>query len=69
MRLLVKNLGKTLSESVVQEELAALSINVQGLMELRSGRRYQDGAKDGPLIPITLSRCRGAPRSLSCASH
>ena len=32
MRLLMKNLGKTMPESVVQEELAALGISVQGLM-------------------------------------
>jgi hypothetical protein len=67
VRLLVKNLGKTMPESVVQEELAALGISVQGLMQLRSGRRSQDGAQDRPLNPTTLSRCRGAPRSLCCA--
>jgi hypothetical protein len=38
-------------ESVVREELAALGISVQGLMQLRSGRRSQDGAEDRPLTP------------------
>jgi hypothetical protein len=51
VRLLVKNLGKTMPESVVQEELAAFGISAQGVMQLRSGRRSQDGTQDRPLTP------------------
>ena len=51
VRLLVKDFGKTMTESVVHEEMAALSISVQGLMQLRSGRRSQNGAQDRPLTP------------------
>ena len=38
-RLLVKNLGRGMPESVVREELEALVIHVQAVMQLRSGRR------------------------------
>ena len=38
-------------ESVVWEELEALDIHVQAVMQLRSGRRDQDPAKDRPLTP------------------
>ena len=48
---MVKNLGKGMSESIVREELEALDIHVQAFMQLRSGRRDQDPAKDRPLIP------------------
>jgi len=47
-RLLVKNLGRGMSESVVREELESLNIRVQGVTRLRSGRRDQDHAKDRP---------------------
>jgi hypothetical protein len=42
VRLLVKNLGRGMPESVVQEDLEFLNIHVQGVMKLRSGRRDQD---------------------------
>jgi hypothetical protein len=42
MRLLVKNIGKRMPESVVREELESLNIRVQGVMQLRSDRRDQD---------------------------
>ena len=48
VRLLVKNLGRQMPESVVREELEALGIRVQGVMQLRSGRRDQDAARDRP---------------------
>ena len=51
MRLLVKNMGRGMSESVVREELEALDIHVQAVMQLRSGRRDQDPTKDRPLTP------------------
>jgi hypothetical protein len=39
VRLLVKNLGKRMPESVVREELESLNIQVQRVIQLRSGRR------------------------------
>jgi hypothetical protein len=48
VRLLVKNLGRGMPESVVREELESLNIRVLGVMQLRSGRRDQDPAKDSP---------------------
>jgi hypothetical protein len=48
VRLLVKNLGKQMLESVVREELEALDICVQEVTRLRSGGRDQDPAKDRP---------------------
>jgi len=47
-RLLVKNLGRVMPESVVREELETLNICVQGVTQLRSGRRDPDPAKDRP---------------------
>jgi hypothetical protein len=46
VRLLVKNLGRGKPESVVREDLELLNIRVQGVTQLRSGRRDQDPAKD-----------------------
>jgi hypothetical protein len=78
VRLLVKNLGTRMSESVVREELEALDIRVQGVMQLRSVRRDQGPAKDRPPLP-TLSylwreglRCPGcglSPSSAVCESR
>jgi hypothetical protein len=48
VRLLVKNLGRGMPESVVRQELESLNIRVQGVMELRSGRRNQKPAKESP---------------------
>jgi hypothetical protein len=53
-RLLVKNLGKVMPESVVREELGSLNIRVQGVIQLRSGRRDQDPAKYRPPTPTSL---------------
>ena len=50
-RLLVKNLGRGIPERVVREELEALDINVQAVMQLRSWRRDQDPNKERPLAP------------------
>jgi hypothetical protein len=49
--LLVKNLGRGMPESVVREELEALDIHIQGVIQLRSGRRDHDPTKDCPLTP------------------
>ena len=47
-------------ESVVREELEALGIHVQGVLQLRSGRRDQDASKDRPLTPhFIISVARG----------
>ena len=43
---LVKNLGKRMLEIVVREQLESLKIRVQGVMQLRSGRRDQDPATE-----------------------
>ena len=45
-RLLVKNLGRGMPESLVREELETLGIHVQGVTQLRSGRRNQDPNMD-----------------------
>jgi hypothetical protein len=47
--------------SVVREELETLGIHVQGALQLRSGRRDQDVARDRPLTPhFIVSVARGA---------
>jgi len=38
-RLLVKNLGRGMPESVVRDQLESLGIHVQGVTQLRSSRR------------------------------
>ena len=48
VRLLIKNLGRRMPESVLLEELKSLDIHVQGVMQLQSGRRDQDPAKERP---------------------
>jgi hypothetical protein len=59
--LLLKNLGKHMPESVVREELEILGIHVQGVLQLRSGRRDQDVTRDRPLTPhFIVSVARGA---------
>ena len=60
VRLLVKNMGRGIPESVVREELESLRIHVQGVTQLRSGRRDQDPTKDRPSTPhIIVSVARG----------
>jgi hypothetical protein len=51
VRLLLKELDKRMPEAEIREELEALHINVQAVMQLRSRRRDQDPEKDRPLIP------------------
>jgi len=50
-RLLVKNLGRGMTESAVREELETPGIHVQWVTQLRSGRRDQDPTKDRPPTP------------------
>jgi hypothetical protein len=60
VRLLVKNLGRQMPESVVRQELEALGIRVQGVMQLRSGRRDQYATNDRPPTPhFVVSVARG----------
>ena len=74
-RLLVKNLGRGMPESVVREELESLDIRVKGVKQLRSGRRDQDPTKHRPLTPqFIVSVARGlevykvdqSPNSAAC---
>jgi hypothetical protein len=41
-------------ESVFQEELESLNIHVQGVIQLRSGRREHDPARDCPRTPYFI---------------
>ena len=66
VRLLVKNLGRGMPESVVREELGALDIHVQAVMQLRSGRRDQDPANDRSLTPTSLYPWRGGMKCPRC---
>ena len=66
-RLLVKNLGRGMSEIVIREELETLGSHVQGIRQLRSGRRDQDLTKDRPLTPTSLYQWREVLRCPGCA--
>jgi len=66
-RLLVKNLGRCMPESVVREELETLGIHVQGVTQLRSGRRDQDPNKDRLPTPTSLYQWREGLRCPGCA--
>ena len=57
-RLLLKNLGRGMPQSVVREELETLGIHIQGVTQLRSGRRDQDPTKDRPPTPTSLYQWR-----------
>jgi hypothetical protein len=47
-------------EGEIREELEALHINVEAVMQLRSKRRDQDPEKDRPLTPhVIVSVARG----------
>ena len=62
VRLLVKNLGRGMPESVVREQLESLNIRVQGITQLRSRRRSQDGTKERPPTSNSLYHWRGVLR-------
>ena len=74
MRFLLKNMGTGMPESVVREELESLNIRIHGVMQLRSGRRDKDPAKDRPPTPTIMWReglgCKSAinHRTLRIAS-
>jgi hypothetical protein len=60
VRLLVRNLGRAMPESVVREELECMKIRFQGVKQLRSGHRDQDPTKDHPPTPhFIISVARG----------
>jgi hypothetical protein len=60
VRLLLKNVGRNTPEEVVHEELEILGILVQGVMQLRSGRRDQEKAQARPLaLHFIVSIARG----------
>jgi hypothetical protein len=60
VRLLLKNVGKRMPEAEIKEELEALTISVQAVMQLLSERRDQDPEKDHPQTPhFVLSVARG----------
>ena len=66
-RLLVKKLGRGMPESVVREDLETLGFHVQGVTQLRSGRRDQDHIKDRPPTPTYLYQRREGLRCPGCA--
>ena len=60
VRLLIRDQGRRMPESAFREELESLGIQVQGVMQIRSGRRDQDPSKDRPLTPhFIVSVARG----------
>jgi hypothetical protein len=59
--LLLKKIGKRMPEAEIREELEALQINVQAVMQLRSKRRYQDPEKDRPLTPHFIGSVARGP--------
>jgi hypothetical protein len=62
MRLLLKNLGKRMPEAEIKEELEALRISVQAVMQLRSNRRDQDPEKHRPLTPHLIESVAQGPK-------
>ena len=66
-RLLVMNLGRGMPESAVREELETLGIHVQGVTQLRSGRRGQDPNKDRLSTPTSSYRWHEGLRCPGCA--
>jgi hypothetical protein len=66
VRLLVQNLSRGMPKSVVQEELESLIIRVQGVTQLRFGRRDQNPAKDRLLTPTSLYQWREGLKCRKC---
>jgi hypothetical protein len=60
VRLLLKNLGKQVPESVFLEWMGTPGIHVEGVLQLRSGRSDQNETPDRPLTPhFIVSVARG----------
>jgi hypothetical protein len=67
VRILVKNLVRSMPESVDREEREYLNIRVQGVTQLQSGGRDQDPAKDRhPAHPSSIFRWRDGLRCRKC---
>ena len=66
VRLLVKNKSRNMLQSVVREELDSLNIHVQGVTQLRFGRRDQDPAKVCPPNPHLIITVGRVPDVLRC---
>ena len=64
-RLLVKNLGRCMPESV-REKLESLNTRVHGVTQLRSGHRDPDPAKNRPTVPTSLYQWREGLRCQKC---
>jgi hypothetical protein len=57
---IVKKIRQGMPEAEIKEELEALHINVQAVMQIRLKRRDQDPEKDHPLTPhFIVSVARG----------
>ena len=67
-RLLVKNLGRCMPESVVREKLESLNIRVQEVTQLRSGRRDQGPTKDRLPTPQSTVLVARGPEVLNVRS-
>jgi hypothetical protein len=63
VRLLIKNLGRLMPESIIRKELEALGIPVHAFLQLHSGRRDQDSAMNRSPTPLfVVSVARGPER-------
>jgi hypothetical protein len=64
VRLLVKNLGKRMPDSIVREGLDVLNIRVKKAMQLRFGPRDQNPAKEcpPPHFIVSVTRRQGVSR-------
>jgi hypothetical protein len=62
VRLLVRNLGRNIPESVVREELESLNIRVQRVTKLRFGRCDQDPPRTA-ISPSAPLHCMSGARS------
>jgi len=65
----LKNPGRGMPEGVLREELEALNIHVQAIMQLRSGRRDHDPTKDRPLTPHFIVSVAREPEMSKVRSH
>ena len=62
VRLSIKNLGRRMPERAVREELESLVISVQGVVQLRSGRRDQDQSTDRFSFPLSIVSVAQGPQ-------
>jgi hypothetical protein len=69
LRLLLKSLGKRIPETEIREELEALHIQVQAVMQFRSRQRDQDAEKYRPLTPDFIVLVVRGPDVAKVRSH